>query len=120
MNIFSKLSLFAVILSITSVSLYAGYQDGKYIPDEVQILNDTDKVMTIEGARYAPNQTAKLSTQNQKGRIMLSANGTMYTVFYPIYNPAGSVKQVFSVQNEKLSDIIARQAGRTVGGRVLE
>ena len=49
MNTFSRLALLGVMLDVTGAYLHAGIQNGRNIPDEILVLNDTNQVATING-----------------------------------------------------------------------
>lgn len=110
MNTFYRLALLSITVSITAAHLHAGIQNGKRLPDEILILNDTNKVATINGVRYNPQQEAKVLTKNQTGTVEIQVNGQSYVLVYPLYQRGIFTQEMWNLSRANISDIIAGRA----------
>ena len=106
MNIIFRLTLLTGMLSISSVGLYAGIQAGKEIPDQVQLLNDTNSVVTIDGEQYEPKERALISTHSQTGKVDVQYQGKNYVYKYPVYDPNKPTKEIFTIRKNKVSNVV--------------
>ena len=110
MNTFSRFSLLGLMLSITGAGLYAGIQNGRNIPDEILVLNDTNQAVTINGQRYNPRQEVKVLTLDQTGTVDIQVGGQAYVLVYPLYQPGVAVQEIWSFSRANVSDVMAGRA----------
>ena len=106
-NILLKGSLLGLVLIMGQS--FAGIQNGKTIPDRLDILNNLNQPVIIEGKQYAPGQTAQVTTSSQGSNILYVTDTThkpLTVILFPQYSPSGgSISEVFSVFRYKLSDL---------------
>lgn len=107
MTTFSRLALLGVMLSTMSAYLHAGIQNGRQIPDEILVLNNTNQVVTINGSCYNPQQEARISTKNQTGTVEIQVGGQSYVLVYPLYQPNVFVQEMWNYSRANVSDVMA-------------
>ncbi len=110
MNTFSRLALLGVMLNVTGAYLHAGIQNGRNIPDEILVLNDTNQVATINGQCYNPQQEARVLTTDQAGAVELQVGDQSYVFVYPLYQEGVSTQEIWSFSRATVSDIMAGRA----------
>ena len=114
---FNVKHLFAVMIAAASLNAFAETENGKILPDRIEIQNDTKNPVYVEGYEsylgkagetVQPNSTATVSTEKQKGTVEIKVNGRSYSLLYPTYNVRPKMDQGSKLDTfkYKVSDII--------------
>lgn len=94
-----KKILFLFSLSILSMQINAGIQDGQEIPDAINLCNSSEFVIEAEGVKLYPDESETFPL-NSKGTFVIKQAKNRYQVTCPTYSPyGGPVGQTFTTAN---------------------
>ena len=101
-NILLKGSLLGLIFIMSQSFAYV--QNGKTIPDRLDILNDTNETVIIEDTQYKPGETAQVTTAG-KMNIVPIYNQAKKIIRLISFEPGGSgpISKEFNVFNYRVS-----------------